>query len=164
MAATSPAKKAAKKAAPAKRTAASQLLPGLVPDTTAADPDETAEQDTAAAAEEVEFDGFDLDTLDKKSVLPDVTDIPFEFKLDGHVYTMQDPRDVDWKNVLDGLGNPILFMRLALDDPQEADRFIQVKLPGWKLSALFENWQRHYGVADLVDLNKLLSARTRPSA
>lgn len=107
------------------------------------------------------FAGFDLDNLDKKSVLPDVTEEPFRFLLGGHVYTMMDPRDVDWKNVLDGVQNPILFMRLALDDPGEADKFVGVKLQGWKLSALFDNWQKHFGVEGLTDLNKLLSGRAQ---
>ena len=152
MAASSPTPRraAAKKAAPrraAAKSAAATLLPGIV--------SESGEADAP-------FTGFDLDALDKKSVLPDVTDQPFEFLLDKHVFTMMDPRDVDWKNVLDGINNPILFMRLALDDPGEADRFIKVKLPGWKLSALFDRWQEHFGVNGLTDLNQLLSGRAGP--
>ena len=150
-----------------KRCAASQLLPGLV-----ADVPEVAEPE-AAAAKSAEFTGFDLDALDKKSVLPDVTDVTFEFLLDGHVYRMRDPRDVDWKQVLDGITNPILFMRLALEDREpvegeepvegaEADRFIAARLPGWKLSALFDRWQEHYGVDGLTDLNRLLAGRSGP--
>lgn len=170
MAATTPTKRVpAKKAAAGKKSAVSQLLPGLVPDGPAAD-----EADTAAAAAVEEFTGFDLDGLDKKSVLPDVTDVMFEFLLDGHVYRMKDPRDVDWKRVLDGISNPILFMRLALvddgdegaeqpeDEPSEADRFIGTELPGWKLSALFDRWQEHYGVDGLTDLNRLFAGRSGP--
>lgn len=155
MAASSPPKRVpAKKAAPRKRVPAAAVRDEIVPGVAAS---------TAAAVEpEVPFTGFDLDNLDKKSVLPNVTEEPFEFLLDAHVYTMMDPRDVDWKNVLDGIQNPILFMRLALDDPQEADRFVSVKLPGWKLSALFDNWQKHYGVDGLTDLNQLLAGRTGP--
>lgn len=152
MAASTPAKRVpAKRAAPRKRAAAAvkdDIIPGL-PAVSGAGPGEPEEP----------FAGFDLDNLDKKSVLPDVTEEPFRFLLDGHVYTMMDPRDVDWKNVLDGVQNPILFMRLALDDADEADKFVGVKLPGWKLSALFDNWQKHFGVEGLTDLNKLLSAR-----
>jgi hypothetical protein len=109
------------------------------------------------------FTGFDLDALDKKTVLPETPDEDFEFLLDGHVYTMMDPRDVDWKSVLDGVQNPIVFMRLAMDDPEQSDRFLAVKLPGWKLSALFDNWQKHYNVEGLTDLNKLLGGRSLPT-
>lgn len=150
MAATTPTprKRAPRKAtaAAAKKAVAAGLLPGGKP----------AVNDVEPPAP---FTGLDLDALDKKSVLPDVTDVPFQFLLDGHVYTMLDPRDVDWKSVLDGISNPILFMRLGLDDPDEADRFISAKLPGWKLSALFDRWQSHYGVSGLTDLNKLLGGR-----
>lgn len=118
-----------------------------------------ASKRTTTSAAPADFAGLNLDTLDKKEVLPDVTDVPFEFLLDGHLYTMMDPRDVDWKRILDGIGNPILFMRLALDNPDEADKFIDVKLPGWKLSALFDRWQKHYGVDGLTDLNQLLAVR-----
>lgn len=152
MAGSAPAKKAAparkaapRKAAPAKP--ADQIVPG-VPASAA-----------AAAEPEEEFDGFDLDNLQKNEVLPDVTDQPFRFLLAGHWFLMIDPRDVDWKRVLDGINNPILFMRLALVDPAEADRFVNTDLPGWKLSALFDRWQKHYGVDSIVDLNKMLSGR-----
>lgn len=149
MAASTPAKKAAprpRKAATAKPRP-DDIMPG-VPATSA-----------AAEEPEEEFDGFDLDGLDKKDVLPDVTDVPFRFLLGGHWFLMIDPRDVDWKKVLDGINNPILFMRLALVDPDEADKFVNTDLPGWKLSALFDRWQKHYGVDSIVDLNKLLSGR-----
>lgn len=151
MAAATPAKKAT----PRKRAAARKdnVVPGVPASTEAA---------AAPVEPEEEFEGFDLDALQKKDVLPNVTDKPFKFKLDGTWFMMNDPRDVDWKDVLDGINNPIQFMRLAMDDEAEADRFIGIKLAGWKLSALFDNWQEHYGVDGLTDLNKLLSGRAGP--
>lgn len=107
------------------------------------------------------FQGFDLDALDKRTVLPDVTDQLFEFRVNGQVFRMIDPRDVDWKEVLDGITNPILFMRLAMVGDGAADRFVQTPLPGWKLSALFDNWQAHYSVAGFSDLNLLLTGRSQ---
>lgn len=157
MGAPSPAKKAA---APRKATTAQKRTPARAAAV-------TGEQKVAALATvkpEEPFDGFDLDALDKKSVLPNVTEVPFRFLLDGQRYTMMDPRDVDWKDVLDGISNPIMFMRLAMDDPEAADRFISVKLAGWKLSALFDNWQKHFGVEGMADLNQLLSGRAGPRA
>jgi hypothetical protein len=149
MAGTTPAKKAAPRKRATTAKPAEQIVPGVPAGT------ETAAEDEA-------FDGFDLDHLDKKSVLPDVTDQVFQFLLDGHVYQMRDPRDVDWKSVLDGVSNPILFMRLALNDPDASDRFMKAELPGWKLSALFDRWQEHYNVKGLTDLNQLLSGRPGP--
>lgn len=152
MGAPTPAKKAtttARKRTPAK----------------AAAPVDTAEQKVTAMAAtepEEEFDGFDLDNLDKKSVLPNVTDKPFRFLLEGETYELMDPRDVDWKDVLDGISNPIAFMRMAMDDPEIADKFLGVKLAGWKLSALFDNWQKHYAVDGMADLNQLLAGRAGP--
>ena len=158
MAGTTPAKKAAPRKATAgasrrrAQTAASQLLPGVT----------APEPEGLPAAKP--FTGLNLDTLEKKTVLPHVTDAMFEFILEGQVYEMIDPRDVDWKGVLDGLTNPLLFMRLAMPDPQAADRFIATPLPGWKLSALFDNWQAHYKVEGFTDLNLLLSGRIQGAA
>lgn len=177
MGAPAPAKKAVRKAAPRKMSPTKQLLGTVVPDGPQDEP----------AVEVEEFEGFDLDALDKATLLPNIPTKLFWFVLKGHKYFMQDPRDVDWKKVLDGINNPLLFMRLSIvgtvtelpadateeqiqaaDEAdkksagEEADRFVEVDLPGWKLSALFDNWQTYYKVESIIDLNKLLAARRGP--
>lgn len=108
---------------------------------------------------------LDLDALQKSEVLPDITEEPFTFLHFGRVYSMMDPRDVDWKDILEGVRNPVLFMRLALGDDEEAvDAFIGSKLKGWKLNALFHRWQEHFGCEDLSDLNLLLGGRRLTSS
>jgi hypothetical protein len=128
---------------------------------------------------------------------------PFTFLLDSVTYELSDPRDSDWKMALQLSQNPFLLMRTALvgaDDPvdnptgeeleacrerlglpakpppagteqaaEEAelwpdgivpaliDRFTCAHLPTWKLDALFGRWHEHYQI-ELQDGKGILAA------
>lgn len=165
MAASSPAKRAPRKATPAKKTVAARPRVTL-----------------------------DLDALSKQRAYPDVQlpPNPFTFLLNEVKYELGDPRDSDWKLAMELAGNPFLLMRTALagaddvlDDPTDKetrfarerhglpmepptegteqaaheaeefpdgvpvcliDRFTATHLPGWKLNALFQRWHEHYKI------------------
>ncbi len=148
---------------------------------------------------------LDLDGLDKQQAFPKVKlpTKPFTFLLNGHVYELKDPRDADWKRVLELARNPFLLMRTSLvgaedpvDNPTELetecarerlglpspppaagsddakreakqypdgipvlliDRLTAADLPTWKLNALFTNWHEHHKI-DMSSSKGILSA------
>lgn len=182
MAASTPAKRVPRKAAPARKTAAVKAVPS---------------RDLRVV--------LDLDALSKADAFPDLQmpEEPFTFLLAGVEYELGDPRDSDWKLAIQLAGNPFLLMKTVLvgaddpvDDPSEdevrccrernglplqrpaegteeaasedelwpdgvtpalIDRFTAAYLPGWKLNALFENWHEHYRI-DLSSGKGILGA------
>lgn len=142
MAGTStPRKSAPRKAAPKKVTTARQapLEPGR-------------ERDLTEAPEIM----LDLDALEKADYVTDAVLKPFVFKHAGKTWELIDPRDLDWRDLMRGLRNPAAFMGMAMPKDQQED-FLEEPCAGWKMDAIFTNWQAHYKVTGLGDLNGLLA-------
>jgi hypothetical protein len=99
---------------------------------------------------------LDLDSLDKFDVVPDAVAEEFTFRLKGQVFTMVDPRDIDWKDVLQSIRNPAMFMRYAMPADQQ-DVFYALGMPAWQLGVLMNRWHKHYKMADPGDLAKLVT-------
>ena len=138
MAGATPAKKApAKKATTARQK---PLAPG-------------DERDVTEAPEII----LDLDALDKADYVPDAVLTPFVFKHAGRIWQLADPRDLDWRQLMQGLRNPAAFMGMAMPKDDQA-AFLEQECPGWKMDAIFTNWQAHYKVTGLGDLNGLLAS------
>jgi len=53
--------------------------------------------------------GLDLDVLEREGDIAE----QFTFQHDGDTYTMLDPQEIDWQDLLSGLRNPALFIRFA---------------------------------------------------
>ncbi len=122
----------------------------------------TAKQKPLAAGDERDLTEapeiiLDLDALDKADYVPDAVLKPFVFKHAEKTWQLADPRDLDWRDLMRGLRNPAAFMGMAMpQDQQEA--FLEQPCPGWKMDAIFSNWQAHYKVTGLGDLNGLLAS------
>ena len=95
---------------------------------------------------------LDLDALEREG--EKVT--PFTFSHGGRVYTMIDPQEIDWQDLLSGFRNPALFVRYALNTKDQAE-FFTSRVPAWKMNKLMEGYQKHYGLPDLGNLNALRS-------
>ncbi len=117
MASSAPAKRAPRKAAATTRRAPAKK----------AAPARTA---TVAPADGGPAVVLDLDSLSKQKAFPKIKlpAKPFTFLLNGVVYELKDPRDADWKRVLELAQNPFLLMRTSLvgaddqvEDPTELE-------------------------------------------
>jgi hypothetical protein len=89
---------------------------------------------------------LDLDGLDKEDAKE-----PFTIRLGGKVFTLADPKDVDWRVLLDAMrawrrGDPELAIRTVVaEGDQEA--FFAKPLPIFKLRSMLDAWQAHYGTS-----------------
>jgi hypothetical protein len=69
---------------------------------------------------------------------------PFAFTLEGHRFTLTDPADLDWKQLLE-IDDPIAFFRYCMPQDQK-DTFKALEVPGWKLGKIIEAFQKHFGL------------------
>lgn len=102
--------------------------------------------------EPVAPDGFDLDALERQGAAA----APFKFIHKGRQYTMLDPQEIDWQDLIQGLRNPALFVRFAMPIDQQRD-FFTSRIEAWKMNALMEQYQKHYGLPDLGNASALRS-------
>ena len=117
----------------------------------ATEPTPASEPDAAGVAV-----SLDLDTLNKFDVIDDAVEEEFTIRLKGHVFSMIDPRDIDWQDVFQSLRNPVMFMRYAMPQEQQ-DLFYSLGMPAWQLGVVMERWHKHYKMADPSDLAKLIT-------
>lgn len=93
---------------------------------------------------------LDLDALEREGDRPG----PFLFQHEGVTFTMLDPEDVDWQDLLSGMRNPALFIRYAM--PVEDQKvFFAKRVPAWKMNKLMQGYQEHYSIPDLGNVNAL---------
>lgn len=85
---------------------------------------------------------LDLDTLERENP-PE----PFTFRHGGRRYFLRDPQDVDWQELLLAIDNSYRFFNSVLpaDDQKE---FFEAPMASWKMKALMERYQVHYGLPD----------------
>ncbi len=93
---------------------------------------------------------LDLDALEREGEAAG----PFTFQHDGRSYTMLDPQDIDWQDLLAGFRNPALFIRFAMPLSDQKD-FFGKRVPAWKMNKLMQAYQEHFGLPDLGNLNAL---------
>lgn len=104
--------------------------------------EETAETKSAVS--------LDLDVLEREGSIPTA----FTFAFDGETYSMVDPQEVDWQDLLTGLRNPALFVRFAMSI-EDQKRFFGKRVPAWKMNKLMEAYTTHFGLPDLGNVNAL---------
>lgn len=85
---------------------------------------------------------LDLDTLERENA-----PLPFTFRHGGRRYMLRDPQDVDWQELLLAIDNSYQFFHSVLpaDDQKE---FFKSPMASWKMKALMERYQVHYGLSD----------------
>lgn len=81
---------------------------------------------------------LNLDELERESKEP------FSAVIDGHRFTMKDPQEIDFKDLL-SIEHPANFFKYALDD--DAKKILaEATVPGWKFEALLKGYMEHYGL------------------
>lgn len=84
---------------------------------------------------------LDLDTLERE-----VTHEPFVFRLNGEEYTITDPMETDWQDlVVISPQDAVLFLRTLLGEQYKA--FAAHRMPSWKLFKLVRAIQEYYGMS-----------------
>lgn len=79
---------------------------------------------------------------------------PFAFIHNNRQYILADPQDQDWQQLLVVVSNPLLFLRLVLEE-KDRDSFFEDSMPAWKLNALTKAYRQHYGLPELGEANGL---------
>lgn len=88
---------------------------------------------------------FDLDAYQRPEadIIP-----PFVVRLGGKVIEMQNPDDMDWKDLLD-ITDPVNFLRYSVTADERAHIF-SLEIPGHKLNELMERYQAHFKIQEKV--------------
>lgn len=102
----------------------------------------TDEKNTAEdAAGELEV-VLDLDTLERED-----PPTPFTFRHNERRYMLRDPQDIDWQELLLAIEDSYQFFRSVLPADDQND-FFKAPMASWKMKALMERYQVHYGLPD----------------
>lgn len=84
---------------------------------------------------------FDLDAEEREDA-PEV----FVANVNGRAISMQDPEELDWKDLLD-ITQPVDFIKYAVAEEDRQYIFAQ-KIKSWKLNRLMERYMDHYGLKE----------------
>ncbi len=87
---------------------------------------------------------INLDTLEREGGVPD----PFSFEHHGRRYTLLDPKEVDWQDLISALTNPYVFFKVTLPE-EDHDTFFTAKMPSWKLNRLIDKYIEYHGLPSL---------------
>ena len=85
---------------------------------------------------------FNLDSLEREQ-----TYRPFTVNVNDRVITMNDPAELDWRQLLE-IEQPAMFLRHCISQ-DDRDYLREQKIPGWKFGKMIEAYQRHYGLDTL---------------
>ncbi len=93
---------------------------------------------------------LNLDTLEREGAAPE----PFSFLHNGRRYTLLDPKEIDWQDLISALSNPFVFFSVTLPGADQAV-FLESKMPAWKLNKLIDRYIEHYGLPSLGEAGAL---------
>jgi hypothetical protein len=95
--------------------------------------------------------GLDLDKLEREGATPE----PFTFRHSDTVFTLADPLEMDYRDIVEmaenSMGQSLLIRRL-LGDQYETLTGIG-PLPQWKIEPLVDAWMGHYGLTSPGEAN-----------
>lgn len=88
---------------------------------------------------------LNLDTLEREGA-PE----PFAIAHGGRRYELQDPHDVDYRELLESqqlaaAGNPARAIELVVRE-EDREAFFANPMPSWKLEKLFRAYNEHFGL------------------
>lgn len=89
---------------------------------------------------------LNLDTLEREGGTPE----PYIVELGGRVYSLVDPKERDYADVLQAQreiadGNTLKALEIYVA-PEDRNAFFANRLPGWKIDALIKGYHEHFGL------------------
>lgn len=88
---------------------------------------------------------FDLDAAQRPA---DQVKSTFVARIGGREVSFADPETLDWKDLLD-IEEPVGFLRYSVSEDDRI-HILGQEMPAWKLGALMEAYQAHYGFEDKI--------------
>jgi hypothetical protein len=85
---------------------------------------------------------FNLDTIEREQHYA-----PFTIVVADRRMTLVDPKEIDWKDLLD-IEQPIQFLSHVFASDEDKAFFKQQNFPGWKLDKMIEQYTKHYGLTN----------------
>jgi len=85
---------------------------------------------------------LNLDTLEREQTYE-----PFTISIQGRALVLVDPKEIDWKDLLD-IEQPVQFLGHVFSSDDDKAFFKKQNFPGWKLDAIIEQYTRHYGLSN----------------
>ncbi len=93
---------------------------------------------------------LDLDSLERDGNRPG----PFRLAVEGQRFTLIDPREIDWQDLMVAMRNPLMFIKFAMGD-EGVTQFLALRVPEWKMEQLIIGYFKHFGMPDLPELRAL---------
>ncbi len=84
---------------------------------------------------------LDLDAIERDGHRPG----PFAFRMDGQEFTLNDPKEIDWQDLVVAQRNPLMFIRFTMGEAQYK-KFLVLRCPEWKMEHLMVAFFQHYGM------------------
>jgi hypothetical protein len=131
---------------PATRRAATNKAPRAAKKTSAAAAAIMAPAHEPADLSDV---GLNLDTLEREG-----SKGPFVFLHGGRRFVMTDPFEIDWKDLINALSNPFVFIRNCMS-VSDHEAFIAGFCPTWKMNAIVDAYLKHHGLPTVGELGAL---------
>jgi len=103
----------------------------------------------ASAPAPVRPAAMNLDAMEREGAAD-----PFEFILDAKQYTLMDPAEVDWQDLIAAMSSPHTFFRFVLPADDHLT-FFAARIPAWKLNNLMNAYTEHYGLPSAPNPNGL---------
>lgn len=104
------------------------------------------------AVKVVEPVDLDLDALERDGNRPG----PYSFRIEGVRFTLTDPRELDWQDLLVAQRNPLMFIKFTMG-PEQYKTFLATHVPEWKMERLMIAFFKHFGMADSPEARALLA-------
>ncbi len=94
---------------------------------------------------------LDLDDLERDGHRPG----PFSFRVEGNEFTLTDPKEIDWQDLLVAQRNPLMFIRFTMGEEQYK-AFLALHTPEWKMEKLMVAFFTHFGMTEGPEARALL--------
>lgn len=89
---------------------------------------------------------FSVEAADQQRARENEGREPFRADVNGRTITFNDPKDLDWKTILE-IDHPIMFLRHCVND-EDREWLRDQKIKAAVFNEMIAAFQRHYGLAD----------------
>lgn len=83
---------------------------------------------------------LNLDTVEREQTFE-----PYTISIGGRALVLRDPKEIDWKELLD-IEQPVQFLGHVFSTDEDKAFFKKQDFPGWKLDMIIKGYTEHYGL------------------